>query len=157
MKKIVSSMSVVALLLMCLLCMVGCQAEQAEQPEQSVSATESTAPVADDAGFWSTAMYTADTALGEGAKVLTVQVSADEKAITLTINTDKETVGAALAEHNLIQGADGLYTVVNGMTADWNVDQTYWAFYIDGEYAMTGMDDTAITDGAVYKLERTAG
>ena len=138
MKKIVSSVSVLALLLVCLLT-TGCQAT----PEVT--------------GIWADATYTVDTTLGEGATVLTVVVSAEDTAITLTINTDKETVGAALLEHNLIEGADGMYTVVNGMTADWNVDQTYWAFYVDGEYAMTGMDDTTITAGATYKLERTAG
>lgn len=133
MKKIVSSLSVISLLLVCLLA-TGCQAEPAAT------------------GIWADATYTADTTLGEGATVLTVIVSAEEKEVTFTINTDKETVGAALLEHNLIEGADGLYTVVNGMTADYNVDQTYWAFYEGDAYAMTGMDDTAITAGVTYKL-----
>lgn len=39
---------------------------------------------------------------------------------------------------------------VNGMTADYDKDGVYWAFYIDGEYAMTGVDATNITDGAQY-------
>lgn len=39
---------------------------------------------------------------------------------------------------------------VNGMTADYGKDGVYWAFYIDGEYAMTGVDATNITDGAQY-------
>lgn len=39
---------------------------------------------------------------------------------------------------------------VNGMTADYDKDGVYWAFYIDGEYAMTGIDATNITDGAQY-------
>lgn len=133
MKKIVSSLSVISLLLVCLLA-TGCQAEPAAT------------------GIWADATYTADTTLGEGATVLTVIVSAEEKEVTFTINTDKETVGAALLEHNLIEGADGLYTVVNGMTADYNVDQTYWAFYEGDAYAMTGMDDTAIAAGVTYKL-----
>lgn len=38
----------------------------------------------------------------------------------------------------------------NGMTADYDKDGVYWAFYIDGEYAMTGVDATNITDGAQY-------
>lgn len=136
MKKIVSSVSVVALLLLCLLS-AGCQAEPAVT------------------GIWADATYTEDTTLGEGATALTVVVSAEDKEVTFTVNTDKTTVGAALAELNLIQGADGMYTVVNGMTADWNVDQTYWAFYENDAYAMTGMDDTAITAGVVYKLVRS--
>lgn len=39
---------------------------------------------------------------------------------------------------------------VNGMTADYDKDGVYWAFYIDGECAMTGVDATNITDGAQY-------
>ena len=39
---------------------------------------------------------------------------------------------------------------VNGMTADYDKDGVYWAFYIDGEYAMTVVDATNITDGAQY-------
>lgn len=39
---------------------------------------------------------------------------------------------------------------VNGMTADYDKDGVYWAFYIDGEYAMIGVDATNITDGAQY-------
>ena len=39
---------------------------------------------------------------------------------------------------------------VNGMTADYDKDGVYWAFYIAGEYAMTGVDATNITDGAQY-------
>ena len=138
MKKIVSSVSAVALLLLCLLC-AGCQAEPAAT------------------GIWANATYTADTTLGEGATALTVVVSAEDQQITLTVNTDKTTVGAALSELGLIEGADGMYTVVNGMTADWNVDQTYWAFYENNAYANAGMDDTTITAGVIYKLERTAG
>ena len=136
MKKIVSSVSVVALLLLCLLS-TGCQTEPAAT------------------GIWSNAMYTEDVALGEGATVLTVIVSAEDKQITFTVNTDQTTVGAALSELNLIAGVDGMYTVVNGMTADYNVDQTYWAFYENDAYAMVGMDDTVITAGVTYKLVRS--
>jgi len=134
MKKIVSSVSVVALLLVCLLTACG------------QSATT---------GIWMDATYTEDTTLGEGATALTVVVSAEDKQITLTVNTDKTTVGAALSEVGLIKGTGGMYTVVNGMTADYNVDQTYWAFYENDAYAMAGMDDTAITAGVTYKLERS--
>ncbi len=136
MKKIVSSVFAVVLLLMCLLS-AGCQSEP---------------PVT---GVWGDATYTEDTTLGEGATTLTVAVSAEDKEVTLTINTNQTTVGAALLELDLIKGADGMYTVVNGMTADYNVDQTYWAFYENDAYANAGMDDTAITAGVTYKLVRS--
>ena len=48
----------------------------------------------------------------------------------------------------------GLYVKeVNGFVADYDTDGTYWAFYIDGEYAMTGVDQTEITEGSTYTLQ----
>ena len=112
-------------------------------------------------GIWANATYVKDTTFGTGAKTLTVVVKADEQSVTFTIKTDAETVGAALLEHELIAGEEsqyGLYVkTVNGMLADYNVDQTYWAFYKNNEYMMTGVDATAFTDGEQYELVRTAG
>lgn len=80
---------------------------------------------------------------------------------TFDITTSKATVGEALLDEGLIVGEDseyGLYvTSVNGMTADWDNDQTYWAFYIDGEYATTGVDATEVTEGATYSFVLTKG
>ena len=42
---------------------------------------------------------------------------------------------------------------VNGITADYDVDQTYWAFYVNGEYATSGADTTAIEEGAAYSFK----
>ena len=110
-------------------------------------------------GLWATALYTENTTLGEGSKTITVEVTAEEKTVVFTVKTDADTVGAALLEHNLIagdQGEYGLYVkTVNGILADYDVDQTYWAFNIGGEYAMTGVDQTEITEGVVYQLVRT--
>lgn len=72
------------------------------------------------------------------------------------IHTDKKTVGEALLENRLIEGEDGQYGLyikkVMGIEADYDKDQTYWAFYIDGEYAMTGVDKTEIKEGTEYAL-----
>ena len=74
----------------------------------------------------------------------------------VTVQTDKDTVGAALLELGLVDGEDsefGLYIkTVNGITLDYDKDGKYWAFYINGEYAMTGVDATPIEDGAIYAL-----
>ena len=109
----------------------------------------------DKEGLWENATYLKDTELGKGAKTAVVEVKAGEQSITFTVHTDEEMLGAALLAHELIEGKDGLYTKVNGMVADYNVDQSYWGFYINGEFAMTGLDTTPITEGAVYKLEYT--
>ncbi len=110
-------------------------------------------------GAWEKATYLKDTTFGKGAKTLKVVVKADDQSVTFTIKTDAETVGAALLEHKLIAGEDsqyGLYVkTVNGMLADYNVDQTYWAFYKNGEYMATGVDATAFADGEQYELVRT--
>jgi hypothetical protein len=96
---------------------------------------------------------------GEGSKTVVVEVKVGEQAITFTVKTDKDTVGAALLEHNLIAGDEGQFGLyiktVNGITADYDVDRSYWAFYINGEYAMTGVDGAKITEGEIYKLEYT--
>lgn len=109
--------------------------------------------------LWANALYTEDTTFGDGETTVEVQVKVIDKTVTFTVNTDKETVGAALVEHGLIAGEEsefGLYLkVVNGITADYDVDQSYWAFYVNGEYAMSGVDTTEITAGATYLLEYT--
>ena len=78
---------------------------------------------------------------------------------TFQISTDKNIVGDALLAEGLIAGEEGAYGLyvktVNGITADYDVDKTYWAFYINGEYAMTGADSTDIAEGSVYRFEYT--
>ena len=113
----------------------------------------------DKTGIWESATYLKDTQFGQGTKTVVVEVKAAEQTVTFTVKTDEQTVGAALLEHKLIAGDEseyGLYVkTVNGMLADYDVDQSYWAFYINGEYAMTGVDSTEITEGVTYRLEYT--
>lgn len=70
-------------------------------------------------------------------------------------------VGEALVAEGLIEAHEasfGLYIdAVNGIAADWDKDQTYWAFYINGEYATTGIGETPITADATYGLTLTKG
>ena len=78
----------------------------------------------------------------------------DKNTVTVTVKTDKDTVGAALVELNLVSGSDSEYGLmvdtVNGITLDYNKDGKYWAFYINGEYAMTGVDATPVEEGTAY-------
>ena len=86
-----------------------------------------------------------------------VVVDGEGNETSFDITTDKATVGEALLEEGLIAGEDGQYglyvTEVNGITADYNVDQTYCAFYVDGEYASTGVDTTEAVDGSTYMFK----
>ncbi len=98
------------------------------------------------------------TVLGQGATQFTFKVTdADGNEAEYQINTDKITVGEALTELGLIAGEEseyGLYVkTVNGVTIDYETDGKYWAFYIDDEYAQTGVDSTDITAGSVYSFK----
>jgi len=96
--------------------------------------------------------------LGEGKTQFNFTVvDKDGKETAFEIHTDKTTVGEALLELELIAGEEGAYGLyvktVNGITVDYDVDQTYWAFYVNGEYAMTGVDATNVEDGASYSFK----
>lgn len=92
------------------------------------------------------------------AKTFTfVVVDADGKETTQEITTTASTVGEALLAEGLIAGEEGEYGLyvktVCGTTLDYEKDGKYWAFYIDGEYGLTGVDVTDITPGAVYTFK----
>ena len=96
--------------------------------------------------------------LGEGNKQFAFTVTdKDGNETAFEIHTDKETVGEALLEVGLIEGEDseyGLYVKsVNGISADYDKDGVYWAFYVNGEYAQSGVDSTTITEGDTYSFK----
>lgn len=93
--------------------------------------------------------------IGEGETGFTFIVAdAEGNETEFQVSTDETIVGEALQALGLIEGDEGEYGLyvktVNGITADYDKDGTYWAFYIDGEYGMTGVDVTEITAGAEY-------
>lgn len=85
----------------------------------------------------------------------------DGNETTFEYTSSAPTVGEALVAEGLVEGHEteyGLYIdTVNGITADWDADQTYWAFYINGEYATTGIDGTEIAADTTYGLTLTKG
>ena len=102
-------------------------------------------------------LYGKDCALGQGETQFELTVADTEgKEIVFDISTDQTTVGAALLELGLIEGEEGPYGLyiksVNGLIADYDTTGTYWAFYVNGEYAMTGVDSTEIEEGSAYAL-----
>jgi hypothetical protein len=77
----------------------------------------------------------------------------------IDVTTAKATLGDALLEKGIIEGEQhpqfGLMVKkVNGILADWDTNGTYWALYIGGDYAMTGVDSTPVEDGAVYTFKQ---
>lgn len=96
---------------------------------------------------------------GEKSFVLNV-VYLDGTSDNVIIHTDKTTVGEALSQLNIIdgeQGAYGLYVKsVNGVTADYNTDGTYWAFYVNGNYSSKGCELTDIQENTKYSFIKWA-
>ena len=92
-------------------------------------------------------------------KVVVTDLEGKETAFAYTSNA--ASVGEALVAEGLIEGHETEYGLfidtVNGITADWDADQTYWAFYINGEYATSGIDDTKIVADTTYGLTLTKG
>ena len=128
----------------------GQEVEETALTDDSVR-TEENAP-ADDAA------QAEGTVLGEGnTKFILTVVDKEGVETQFEIHTDKETVGEALEELELIAGEEGEYGLfvktVNGITADYDKDGVYWAFYINDEYAQTGIDATTITEGDNYSLK----
>ena len=100
-----------------------------------------------------------DTSAGEKAFTVTV-VHADGSSKDFELTSSEEFLAPALRAEGILtdDGAEtGMYLIVDGETASWEENQAYWGFYVNGEYAMAGMNDTPIEDGAVYKLEYTLG
>ena len=87
-------------------------------------------------------------------------VHKDGQKKTTTVNTDEEILGEYLEKAGIIEGAEGQYGMyiakVEGEKAVYEEDNAYWAFYIDGEYALTGVDQTNIESGKVYQLKYEA-
>ena len=138
MKKVIRSVVLVVVVLSFVLCLASCNEK------------------IDAEGLWENATYRSDKEFGKGEKTVEVEVKVEEQSVTFTIHTDADTLGEALLEHELIAGEDSQYGIyvktVNGILADYDVDKSYWGFYQNGEYLMSGVDTTAIVGGEHFEI-----
>ena len=110
----------------------------------------------DVTGLWEQATYTKDATLGNGKTTVEVEFVIEDQSITITLKTDKETLGEALYEHSLINDPS-FFDTANGIKADWNADKAYWGFYEGENYMMMGVDDVKLSGGEHYRLVYTKG
>ena len=152
-KKILSLL----LVLVMVLSFVSCADNGADTSAQTTDAA-SNAETPDTDGLWADAIYRSDKSFGNGAKTIEVEVKVDDKSVTFTIKTDAETLGDALLEHKLVEGEQGAYGLyikkVNGILADYDVDQHYWSLSKSGTALMTGADGESISGGEHYEITR---
>ena len=133
---------VLVFVLIAALALTGCSGKPAETTESISPAGEATV-------------------LGEGSKSFNLTIVDKEGTEhEYLIHTDEEMVGFALIAHELIEGEEGPYGMyiksVLGQKLDYETDKMYWSFYVGGEYAMTGVDQTPITEGEHYQLKAEA-
>ncbi len=98
----------------------------------------------------------------EGSKAFSVEVTHKDGSVkSFNYTTDAEYVGEVLLSEGLISGETGEYglyvTEVDGEKAVYEADGAYWAFYDNGEYAMTGVDQTPVKDEGSYGFTYTTG
>jgi len=165
MKKRINSLLVMLMMLM--LAMTACGKDTKKEDNTQTSAVEVSVAVETPESVTEDSAVETDPGLeiveefvilGEGQKNFNFDVTfADGNIKHYVINTDKETVGDALLELDIISGDEsqyGLYVKsVDGQVADFDKDGTYWAFYINGQYASTGVDQTNIENGATYEFK----
>lgn len=155
-KKLLSFILCMALIVAMAIFTTGCNGN-ADKDVSSGTGTESSAQTETEVQDNNSAQADVDV-LGTGDTEFTLTVVDKEGGETqFEIHTDKETVGDALTELGFIEGEEseyGLYVkTVNGITADYDTDGVYWAFYVNDEYASSGVDSTTITLGESYSFK----
>lgn len=110
-------------------------------------------------GLFSLVYYLNAPKPSEGAKALTIEVVDDKQNTTsYEVHTDAEYLHQALEETEglTIEGEESSYgfsvLTVNGLTADFNTSNAYWAFYVNGTYCTEGVDTQPVKDGEVYSI-----
>lgn len=100
----------------------------------------------------------------EGSKSITIEVvNQSSESENYQLKTDAEYLRQAMEEADglTFSGTESEYGLmvetVNGVTADYNVDGAYWAFYVNGEYCMYGVDTQPVEDGDAFSIVYTAG
>ena len=160
MRKLLALIGCMVLIAAMALTTTGCGSKEPAATEPAV-----TEPVATEPAATPTEAAPAEdgvTVMGEGATAFDFSiVDLEGNETKFRIQTDETTVGAALMNLGLIEGEEGPYGLyvmkVGGISAIYEEDGTYWAFYENGEYGLTGVDLTEIDPAVSYSFVQTKG
>ena len=142
-----------------LLSLVLCLALLAAAALSTAAVAEAAEKTAEESVILLTGTQEEPVVLGEGQLAFLFRVIDPEANESwFEIHTDSENVGEALLSAGLIEGAEteyGLYvTSVVGIELIWSEENpVYWAFYVNDEYAQTGVDSTPVEADAVYMFK----
>ena len=93
----------------------------------------------------------------EGTKSVTIEV-VDNKGESkeYTVKTDALYLADAMTDAGITYEAEDTYVnTINGITADYDKDMSYWGFYVNGEYCNYGIFEQPVADGDSFKIEYT--
>ena len=98
----------------------------------------------------------------EGPKAVTIEVTGKSGEVkSYEVKTDAEYLRQVMeeAEGLTFSGAESEYGLmvdtVNGETADYSADSSYWSFYVNGEYCNYGIETQPVEDGDVFGIVYT--
>lgn len=98
----------------------------------------------------------------EGSKNITIEVvNSKKESKVYELKTDVEYLIEAMeeAEGLTFEGEEGEFGMsimtVNGETADFNVDASYWSFYVNEEYCNYGVSEQPVEDGDAFAIVYT--
>lgn len=156
MKRITLTLLALLLALICIFCAVGCETTDSGNDNETTTAEETNenAGAVKAEGLWKNAKYLSDVTIGEGSKTVSFTIEAEGQQITVTLKTDKATLGEAMYEQGLINDPS-FFDTLNGILASWDKDKAYWAFY-QGETMMPyGVNDQKISGGENFRFVYT--
>ena len=93
----------------------------------------------------------------EGAKSVTIEV-VDNKGESkeYSVKTDALYLADAMTDAGITYEAEDTYVnTINGITADYDKDMSYWGFYVNGEYCNYGIFEQPVADQDSFKIEYT--
>lgn len=102
--------------------------------------------------------FAADKPVG-GEKSVSIEVIYQDGTSTLyQVNTDAEYLLGAMQDTEGLnfEGEDSTYGVtiynINGVVANYNENDAYWAFYVGDEYCAYGVSEQPVYDGDAFKI-----
>lgn len=98
-----------------------------------------------------------------GSKSVTIEVvNKAAQSTVYEVDTDAEYLRQAMEEADglTFSGTESEYGMmvdtVNGETADYSVDGSYWSFYVNEEYCNYGIDSQPVLDGDAFSIVYTS-
>ena len=114
------------------------------------------------AAVMGTIFLTTKPAVNTGKKHAVLEVKDDKGEIkTYTADTNAaylvdlmdELQNSSDFSYDAQNGDYGLFIqTVNGKTADYSIDHSYWAVYVNGQYGSYGISEQPVADGDTYLL-----